>query len=69
MAREWEGGEKSSFTSGEMRKAFSSLDKAATGGTLYLCAAAFTKSSNVVKASAEASSVSTLASEMKMELS
>lgn len=52
-----------------MRKRLQSLDKAATGGTLYFCAIALTKSSNVAKAGTEASSASTLACEMKMELS
>lgn len=52
-----------------MRKRLSPLKKAATGGMLYFCAVALTKSSNVAKAGAEVSSASTLASEMKMELS
>lgn len=80
MGREWEG-EKKIFIYqlflcggraegwGMMRKRLSSLDKAATGGTPYFCIAALTESNNVAKAGAEVSSASTLASEMKMELS
>lgn len=38
-------------------------------GILYFCTVALTKSSNMAKAGAKVSSASTLASEMKMELS